>query len=170
MSRFMDNRHKAVIYKLKRLFGTRVNLYRQGVISTNLQTGARSWSGRDALVVDRAIVLPVKIERVQTQSISYISSGKEFVYGGSYDVGKRWFYLDPKDLPKNYKVHVDDNISYLDNSGTVDLYEIETILYLEFEGLWEILGSKVEGVVPQQVHTLSAYDILDLSQGGSGGL
>lgn len=147
------------VYKLKRLYGGRISLYRQGDPSTDTRTGEKVWPNREVTVIKKTIILPVKIDRIQTQSISYISAGKEFVYGGTYDIGTRWFYIDPKDLPADYVIKSDDWIVYQGKK-----YEIKVIRDNEFDLLWEVLGEELVGVVPEQIHLLSGYNVLDLQQ------
>lgn len=156
----MKRLHQTV-YKLKRLYGREIFLYKQGNKVTDIRTGSITWTGRSSISVKRAIILPVKIDRIQTQSISMISSDKQFVYGGMYDKGARWFYVDPKDLPTDYVIERDDWIVYLGKK-----YELKELKFNEFDLLWELLGSELIGVTPEQVHNLSGYDIIDIQQSG----
>lgn len=156
---YLIARNKAVIYKLKRLYGGCINLYRQGDPVTDIKTGNTTWPGRQVITIKKSIILPVRIDRTQTRTISIISSDKAFVYGGLYDKALRWFYIDPRDLPKDYEIKSDDWITYEGKK-----YEIKSIKDNEFDSLWEILGSELVGVVPEQIHNLSAYNIVDFQQ------
>lgn len=158
-NRYVGRRIAATIYKLKRLYGGTIFLYAHGTPSTNIETGEKTWTGREVTRLERAIVLPVKLTREQTQGISLISSGKEFVYGGMHDERARWFYIDPRDLADGYEIKRDDWIVYEGKK-----YEIKTIGDTEFDSLWEVLGVELPGVEPQEIHLLSGYTVIDISQ------
>lgn len=162
ISKFVLRRNRIVVYKLKRLFGGTFDLYRQGDKTTDIRTGVVTWTGREVITVRRGLILPDKIERTQTQTISMISADKGFVYGGTYDRGQRWFYIDPRDLPVGYKIKSDDWIVY---EGMK--YEIKQLKDNEFDTLWEIQGVQLIGVIPEQIHYLSGYNIADFQQSGS---
>ena len=157
----MNKRLFQTIYKLKRLYGREISLYRQGNSVTNTFTGVVTLSGRTVIDVKRAIVLPVKLVRTQVQTISMISADKQFVQGGMFDQASRWFYIDPKDLPSGYQIERDDHIVYRGKK-----YEIKTVKDNEFELLWEVLGIELIGVIPEQVINLTGYNIIDFQQTG----
>lgn len=163
VNRYLPMRIRQTIYKLKRLYGGTVFVYKQGNKTVDTRTGEITWTGRQSYCIPRAIILPVKIDRQQTQTISMISADKQFVYGGTYDRGARWFYIDPRDLPRGYEIKMDDWIVY-DNKK----YEIKQAKDNEFDSLWEVLGVELIGVVPEQVHNLTAYNIVDFQQSAQG--
>lgn len=146
------------VYKLKRLYGREIDLYNQGAATTDIRTGEKTIA-KTVITVKRAIVLPVKLDRTQVQTISMISADKQFVYGGMFDKAARWFYIDPRDLPSGYEIKRDDWIVYRGRK-----YEIKEAKENEFELLWEVLGSELVGVTPQQIHTLTGYNIVDFDQ------
>lgn len=152
-------RIRQTIYKLKRVYGGTISLYKQGTKTTNTRTGEITWTGREVRIIRRAIILPVNIKREAPRSISVISMDKQFVYGGTFDQGARWFYIDPRDLPVNYEINMDDWILYENKK-----YEIKQVKDNEFDSLWEILGVELIGVVPEQMHNLTGYSIVDLDQ------
>lgn len=158
-NRYLPMRIRQTIYKLKRLYGGTITLYRQGDKTVDTRTGEITWTNRLSTLVFRAVILPVKIERIQTQTISMISMDKQFVYGGAYDRGSRWFYIDPRDLPENYEIKMDDWIVYEGKK-----YEIKQARDNEFDSLWEIFGTELIGVTPEQIHNLSGYNIIDSQQ------
>jgi len=147
------------VYKLKRIYGREITLYRQGTLQTNTLTGVKSWTDRSAIDVKRCIVLPVKLSRGQIQTISMISANKQFVEGGMFDTASRWFYIDPRDLPANYEIKRDDFLIYGNKK-----YEFKDIKYNEFDLLWEVLGVELVGEDIQQVFNLSGYDIVNFQQ------
>ncbi len=163
VARYMSRRIKQAIYKLKRMYGNTIFLYTQGDPTTDPKTGERLWPGRQVCTIPRAIVLPVKISREQVQTISMISADKQFVYGGTFDQGKRWFYIDPVDLPPGFQIKKDYWLVYRDKK-----YQIKTATDNEFDSLWEILAVELEGVVPEQIHNLTGHSVLGFSQLASG--
>lgn len=158
-NRHNNRRIQAVIYKLKRLYGGEIFLYRNGDPVTDLTTGVKTWTDRTVLRINRAIILPVTLTKEQIQSISLISSDKKFVYGGTHVRGARRFYVDRRDLPSGYEIESDDFIVYDDKQ-----YQIKNLQDTEFDAMYEILGVAVEGVIPQRVHELSGKHILDFQQ------
>lgn len=159
----MSRQIRRAIYTLKRMYGNPIVLYEQGTKDTNTRTGVITWTGRTANDIRRAIVLPVKISRDQVQTISMISSDKQFVYGGTFDQGKRWFYIDPLDLPNGFEIKEDFWIVYRGKK-----YEIKTVTDSEFDSLWEIMAVELVGVTPEQIHNLSGHNIIDFQQIASG--
>lgn len=160
---FVPRRVRQTIYKLKRLYGATIRLYKQGDKTVDLRTGQITWTGRDVCTVNRAIVLPVKLDRIQTQTISMISADKQFVYGGTYDIGTRKFFIDPRDLVKGYEIAMDDWLVYRGKK-----YEIKSVMNNEFDSLWEVTAVEMTGVVPDQIHELTGYSIVDFQQTSSG--
>lgn len=160
INRHTNRRIQLTIYKLKRLYGGLIWLYRVGQPQINLDTGVKTWPGRSRVRVQRAVILPVKLSREQTQTISIISANKAFVYGGLYDLGSRLFLVDPRDLPPGYQIKMDDFIVYDGKQ-----YEIKNIVSTEFNSLWEVLGTELEGVSPHTlVFDLEAEQSLSFSQ------
>lgn len=151
------------IYKLKRLYGAEIALYKLGDRSVDTLTGEVTWTGRSVTRLKRAIILPVKLNRIQVQTISMISSDKGFVYGGMFDKASRWFYIDPRDLPSAYVIERDDYVVYQGKK-----YEIKEVKFNEFDLLWEVLGSELVGVTPEQIFNLTGYNIVDFQQTGEG--
>ncbi len=162
-NRHANKRIQMTIYKLKRLYGAEIFVYEQGNPQTDLSTGIKSWPNKTVTRVDRAIILPVKLTREQTQTISMISSDKQFVYGGMYDISARWFYIDHRDLPSGYEIKRDSWIVYDGKQ-----YEIKEIQKVEFNTLLEVLAVELKGVVPQQIHVLTGKSMLDIQQDSSG--
>jgi len=162
VNRYLPRRIRQTIYKLKRLYGGTLFVYKQGEKTTDTRTGEITWTGREVHPVNRAIILPVKMTREQVQTISMISADKSFVYGGTFDRGARWFYIDPTDLPAGYEIKMDDWIVYQGRK-----YEIKQAKDNEFDSLWEVLGVEMIGVVPEQIFNLTGYNIADFQQSAS---
>lgn len=155
-NRHLSRRIRLTVYSLKRMYGGLVFLYRNGDPETNLRTGVKTWPNKEVVRVEKAIILPVKIQHGQEQTISMISADKKFVYGGYTVKGARWFYIDPRDLPSGYEIKADDYIVYDGKQ-----YDIKDIRDNEFDTLWEVLAVEIEGVIPQQIQNLSAKHIMD---------
>lgn len=156
-NRNVPQRHKAIIYKLKREYGGSVTVYRQLSSGVDITTGERTTT-RQTWDIDRVIILPVKITANAIRSISEISANKKFVYGGYFIQGLRSFFIDPRDLPNGFQFHEDDWFVYQGRK-----YEISEINDWEFDSVWHILVSEIVGIVPEQIHQLTGYNILDVS-------
>ena len=67
------------------------------------------------------MVLQGVVTRDAKQSISLITAQKQMVQGGGFDVGKRTFIIDRKDVPRDFVLRKDDWIVF-DNKH----YDIDT--------------------------------------------
>jgi hypothetical protein len=107
-------------------------MYKLVGASTDYETGVKSVT-KTVQVVRKCIVLPVKIAREVSKTITQISANKMFVYGGTYDAGTRMFIVDTRDMPDGYEFSNDDWLIY--NNRRYDIKTIE-----EFEQKWLALG------------------------------
>jgi hypothetical protein len=87
-----------------------------------------------------------------------ISSNKEFVSGGTYDVGTRDFIIDRRDCPNLPELSADDWLVY-DN----DKYQIKTVQKFEVGTGWIITAKKLVGEVPEQFMLIKADHLLNFS-------
>lgn len=149
------------MYALKRQFGGRIDVYRLNDTETDLKTGVKTID-KDCFHIRRAVILPVRISRDVVQSISQISANKKFVYGASFDAGKRTFVIDSRDLPNGFRFGNDDWIVYRSRR-----YDLAAIQELEFEAGWIIEGAEVMGRRPEQSFNANADDYLDLESEAS---
>ena len=95
----LKQRIRAVLYGLKREYGGRIDVYKQGSVTTDPETGIRSQSST-VTVVRRAIMLPVDIARQEVRGISLISANKSLVQGGWFTDEKQTFIIDKRDAPQ----------------------------------------------------------------------
>ena len=151
----IDRATRLTIYKMKRMFGGTIYLYKQGDPTTDLRTGVKVWPNREVTTVRKAIILPVKATR--DQEVSLLSS--EYKYGGYIDHGSRWFYIDPRDLPSGYEIKQDDHIVYRGKQ-----YEIKVILDTEFDSLYQVQATELTGVVPQQIFNITGKSLMGIGQ------
>jgi hypothetical protein len=149
---------RRTLYSLKRQYGSRVDIYKLVGVNTDYETGVKTVV-KTVEVVRKCIVLPVKIAREVSKTISQISSNKMFVYGGTYDAGTRMFIVDTRDMPKDFEFTNDDWIVY--NSRR---YDIKTIEEFEQRTAWTIVAKEVSGVRPEQVLFAHVTDQLSMSQ------
>lgn len=149
---------RRTLYSLKRQYGSRVDIYKLVGVNTDYETGVKTVS-KTVEVVRKCIVLPVKIAREVSKTISQISANKTFVYGGTYDAGTRMFIVDTRDMPKDFEFTNDDWIVY--NSRR---YDIKTIEEFEQHTAWTIVAKEVVGVRPEQVFFAHVTDQLSVSQ------
>lgn len=147
------------LYMMKRQYGGTIDIYTLTNSTTNQETGV-TIIVKDVVHVDRAIILPARMQKEVRKSISQISANKMFVVGGTYDAGRRIFIIDRDDTP---------NLDLTNNSYLVyrnRKYEIESFQEYEFEAGWIIVGRELIGEVPEQIHLLKADNLLDM-QGGT---
>lgn len=136
------------IYAMKRQYGARIDLYRVLSSETDHLTGVKTVV-KEVHRIRRAPVLPYRMKRDVTQTISIISADKSFVYGGFYDSAKREVIVDARDLPKELEIRPED--------------------YMVFEGSrWEVVGiEKFEYdtgwvVTVKNLPNMPAYEIQDV--------
>ena len=149
---------RRTLYSLKRQYGSRVDIYKLVGVNTDYETGVKTVD-KTVEVVRKCIVLPVKVAREVSKTISQISANKMFVYGGTYDAGTRMFIVDTRDMPKDFEFTNDDWIVY--NSRR---YDIKTIEEFEQRTAWTIVAKEVSGVRPEQVLFAHVTDQLSMSQ------
>jgi hypothetical protein len=157
-NRYLTARIQAVLYSLKRQYGGSITVYKKGSQDVDYDTGVKEID-KDATFVRRAIILPAKVMREATQSISVISANKAFVMGGSYDSSTRMFIIDRRDVPVLPELTEDDWLVYDGRK-----YEIKQFEMAEFDAAYVITGKAVLGDVPEQIHLLQADSLIRLSQ------
>lgn len=140
---------------MKRQYGGSIDIYTIISSTSNQETGVTTII-KDVVHVDRAVVLPARMQREVKKSISQISANKMFVVGGTYDAGRRIFIIDRDDTPS---LDITNN-SYLVYRARK--YEIESFQEYEFESGWIVVGRELVGEVPEQIHLLKADSLLNL--------
>jgi hypothetical protein len=101
-----------VLYRLKRGYGLKVDIYIDGVDTINLATGVRTVT-RTKTTVAKGIVLPPKIERTFVYDIGYLKANSNFTYGGLFETADSVVILDKIDLPKGFKLAAEDKYSVI---------------------------------------------------------
>jgi hypothetical protein len=143
------------LYMLKRQYGGTIDIYTLTSSGTDQETGVVTLV-KDIVHVDRAIVLPAQMQREVRKSISQISANKMFVTGGTYDSGRRIFIIDREDA---LTLDITNNTYIVYRNRK---YEIESYQEYEFESGWIVVGRELVGEVPEQIHLLSADNLLNL--------
>lgn len=156
VNRNLVQRMRQALYSLKRQYGARIDIYKLLDSETDVRTGIKAIT-KTMFPVERAIVLPVKIDRSVQQGIAAISANKEFVMGGSYDVGTRNFIIDRRDCPTLPDLTADDWLVY---HG--DKYQIKSIEEFEIDCGWIIAARKLVGEIPEQIVLSKADHLLNL--------
>jgi len=137
---YITNSHVAHnIYAMKRQYGAPILLRRKGNVTADPKTGTPTYENHTWLI-RRAAVLPEEVTRDAKQSISLITAQKQMVQGGGFDVGKRTFLIDARDLPKGHTVEKDDWIVFDDRH-----YDIDTINEYAYKSAWIIVGKELRG-------------------------
>jgi hypothetical protein len=148
---------RQTIYSLKRQYGGGIAIYKLNNATTDLRTGVRTID-KDVFNVRQAVVLPTRITRDVVQSISQISANKKFVYGASFDSGKRTFVIDSRDVPEGFQIGNDDWIVYKNRR-----YDVESIEEFEFKAGWVITGVEVFGRRPEQIFICRSDDLMAMT-------
>lgn len=98
MSRNRLTALRRVVYRLKRIYGLPVDLYKITPGETDYETGEKS-AVYNKVHIKRAIVQPARLHRDFVYDLAYISANKDFTGGGFFDVSDRRIIIDAKDLP-----------------------------------------------------------------------
>lgn len=158
VNRSLTMQIRRALYSLKRDYGARIDIYKLGTSSTDVRTGIKTIN-KTVFHIRRAVVLPVKVDRSVQQSISLISSNKNFVSGGTYDVGTRDFIIDRRDCPTLPELTADDWVVYNRRK-----YQIKSVQSFEVDAGWLVTAKELVGEVPEQIHTAKAHQFLSLDQ------
>ena len=150
------------LYMLKRRYGAPIDLYVVGDVTTDTRTGNRSVD-KTVYPIDKAIVLPAKLDRSDKRGISLISANKTLVQGGFYDTATRRFLVDRSDVPCLTRLTEND---YLVFKGRK--YEFVSVTEFEDDAGWVIIGKAVMGEVPEQIFLVSADNLMSLDDSAGG--
>jgi len=147
---------RRVLYQLKREYGFRIEIHHLVSSETDVRTGVKT-TQTTRIVVNRAVVLPEMLNRTTKQSISLISSNKEFVSGGTSDIGTRNFIVDRRDvnLPE---LTADDWLVYQHQK-----YQIRQVQAFEENAGWIINAKRISGEEPDTI-SASASDSMDVTE------
>lgn len=156
VNRNLNERARQALYTLKREYGAQVDLYKLNNSDTDVRTGEKVINCT-RVRIQRAIVLPKRTERTSKQSISLISSNKEFVTGGTSDVGTRDIIIDRRDTPTVSSLSADDWVVYNNRK-----YQIAVIQDFEIDAGWIITVRELVGEVPDQAFNVPVVDTLNL--------
>ena len=154
VNRNLTQRIRQALYALKKDYGGTIYLYKLVSTETDVRTG-RKTVVTDRTYIRRAIVLPVTVKRDVKQSISLISSNKEFVQGGTSDIGKRDFIIDRRDCRHLTELTADDWLVY-----KREKYQIATVETFEEDAGWIITAKKLVGEVPESHVSFGVTDQL----------
>lgn len=105
----LHNKHRAILYNLKRAYGLPIDIYRPTSESHDVETGEIT-RGFSITKVKRAPVLPHTKERTFTYDLDYIQAGNNFTEGGFFDRETVDVLIDKKDLPRNFVPTLEDHV------------------------------------------------------------
>ena len=144
------------IYAMKRQYGARVDLYRILSSETDHLTGVKTVV-KEVLRIRRAPVLPYRMKRDVTQTISIISADKQFVYGGFYDASRREVIIDARDLPRGTEIRPED---YLVFEG--ERWDVTGIEKFEYDTGWVVTAKNLPNMPAYEIHDLVVTQDLSL--------
>lgn len=153
----LNQRIRQTMYMLKRYYGNGpVSIYQQTSSSVDLDSGVKTVV-KDVTVLERVIILPVKMKREVLQSISQISADKSFVYGGFFDSGTRMFIIDRRDA-RELVMKKDNWLVYRGRR-----YEIVSIQDFEFDTAYVVIAKEQLGEVPEQIFPRGVDNFLEMT-------
>jgi hypothetical protein len=153
---------RSAIYAMKRQFGCPILIRRKLNSWSDPQTGVTS-SSIKTIRIRRAVVLQGVVTREAKQSISLITAQKQMVQGGGFDVGKRTFIIERRDIPpevvRDFTLQKDDWIVY-DGKH----YDIDTLTEYECRTAWVVIGKEIRGRTEgMDLYHLSAIDKVSIA-------
>lgn len=110
--------HKLIIYRLKRMFGLPATVIRPDVTTHNVETGEITRSF-EKYAVRRAILLPQNLDRSFVYDLTFIAANNNFVNGAYFDRDQRQMIIDARDLPKDFRFELDDEVEFDDRRFTI---------------------------------------------------
>ena len=150
------------IYAMKKQYGAPILVRTKAAATSNSQTGETSLTIA-TLRVRRAVVLQGVVTRDAKQSISLITAQKQMVQGGGFDVGKRTFIIDRRDVPRDFVLRKDDWIVFDSRH-----YDLDTVTEYPYGTAWVAIGKELVGRAEgMQLLFLSATDGLSLADAGT---
>lgn len=141
-----------VLYKLKRDYGSRVDLYHQVSETVDLTTGVKTVT-KEKITVKRAILLPTVIRSNFAYDLAYIAANKNFTYGGIFSTDTRDIIIDRGDI-KNFTFDDYKNI-YIIIDGR--RYEITEYKELDYKSAYHLKikvtqGAQLSQIVDAKIH------------------
>lgn len=125
-----------VLYRLKRRYGSPVNILWLVSSTVNRETGKKTVQhGRQ--FVQRMIVLPDNVHSEFSYDLAYIAAAKNFTYGGIFDTTQRRFILDAKDVPSTFEPTTEMYFVY---DGV--RYNVKQVERFEERTGWMIIGKE----------------------------
>lgn len=140
-----------LLYRLKQDYGQRMDLYFPGVATQNFNTGSQIVDFRK-ISIPRVVLLPQTLQNRFIHDVAYVTSGRDFSYGGLFQEGVSDILIDGRDVPKNVKIDTKMHITY--NHVRYDIVNIEE---LEHRCGWAIKMKRL--------NTLPAVEIMNLRPG-----
>ena len=151
---------KGVLYKLKRGYGCKLDVYKSFTHPVDLETG-RSLTDRLVVHVERAVVLPSQIHRGFNYDIGYLKANSNFTYGGIYTDSTRVVYIDAVDLPKDFGLNATDSF-YVVYEG--NRWEIKAVEKFEQELGFIVTLERVDGAITDQIIEITVRERLQFHQ------
>lgn len=94
---------RLALYAMKREFGVPANIIRRTSSVTDRASGEKTVV-RDAVNLQRAMILPAVIDREFVYNLTFIASNKNFTYGALFDAQQRTILIDRKDIPTDFEI------------------------------------------------------------------
>lgn len=156
---FLNLLSRLNLYKLKRAFGSPIDIYKLLSSTTDVRTGEAVIQTR-VIHVKQAIVLPTV--QIRKQLMRKMAAGTEasrdFTAAGSYDRSERKVIIDSRDTPGLRELTADDWIVF-----KARRYQIVEVECPDTDFTWLLTIRQQLGEVPQQTLSLKSDDLVSLT-------
>ena len=160
VNRNLSQRLRQVLYSMKREYGGTIDIYKLNGSTTDVLTGNRVIN-KTVFHIQRAVVLPVKVRRLDLKNVAQIAANRAFVEGNTNDYGTRQFIVDRRDCPNLPTLTQDDWIVF--EGGKYQIADVESFHH---EG-WLINAKELVGEIPEQIILRKADHLLVLTSTAS---
>ncbi len=154
--RFIRN----ILYRLKRDWGSLVDIYNESADTVDLMTGNRTVT-KSKWTVRRGICLPSAIHR---DSILASAMKNVFEYGGTLQLGDKTVLLDRRDLPKGFKLGTENWYMVIDSLR----YEIVRVEEYENQAAYLVVLKHTTGTQVAQFVDMKVRDRIGVTTEADG--
>lgn len=149
---------KLILYRLKRQFGVKVDVYCPLSQDHNVSTGVVTKT-YDIYRIRRVPVFVGKMMREFIYDLAFIAANKNFTLGMFFETDMRLFLIDRKDLPKGVTINNRCHLIYRHRR-----YEISLIEPTEGDRGYLIIGKDIETAPQEEQHLIKVFQTLSITQ------
>lgn len=143
---------RRVMYRLKRDYGSPVDIYHETSDGVDLTTGKRTVQ-KTKWHVRRGVPLPTAIHR---DSVFSAALKSEFQYGQSVQLGDKTLLLDRGDLPKDFVLGTENWFMIIDNRR----YEVSRVEEYEYRLAYFVVLKELKGAPLGRIIEIKVSDCI----------